>query len=104
MPRNAMSQGPGSDRRRATRYQVGLPVELQNGNGITRDVSESGVFFETDQPFESGAQISFSLILGHGDPEGPFRLHCKGSVVRVEPREEKIGVAARITSYRPARW
>ena len=93
-----------SDRRRATRYQVGLPVELHEGSGITRDVSESGVFFETDQSFAPGTPISFSLILGHADPEGPFRLQCKGSIVRVEEHEGKIGIAARITSYRATRW
>jgi hypothetical protein len=99
-----MDAGSGRDRRRATRYQVGLPVELQSGAGTTRDVSESGVFFETDQPLTVGSPISFSLILGHADPEGPFRLQCKGSIVRVEEAEGKVGVAARITSYRATRW
>jgi hypothetical protein len=93
-----------SDRRRATRYQVGLPVELQSGSGVTRDVSESGVYFETEQALAPGTSINFSLILGHADPEGPFRLQCKGAIVRVEQRDNKIGVAARITSYRATRW
>lgn len=99
-----MSPDPERERRRATRYQVGLPVELQNGSGVTRDVSESGVFFETDRALTPGSPISFSLILGHADPEGPFRLECKGSIVRVEESEGKVGVAARISSYRASRW
>jgi len=95
-----MEPRAGRDRRQATRYQVGLPVELPNGTGLTRDVSEVGVFFETDQPMAAGAVINFALLLSEADPEGPFRLQCRGSVVRVEPQSDKVGVAARITSYR----
>ena len=99
-----MESGGGPDRRRATRYQVGLPVELQAGKGVTRNVSESGVYFETDQSLAVGSAVTFSLILGHADPEGPFRLQCKGSIVRVDEQDGKIAVAARITSYRATRW
>lgn len=87
------------DRREAPRLEIGLPVELERGNGWTRDISASGVFFETDESFTPGAPIRFSLLLEHVYPS-PFRLECQGQIVRVERREGKVGVAAAINSYR----
>ena len=43
------------ERRQALRFPITLPVELERGTGITRDISTSGVFFETDQVFRAGA-------------------------------------------------
>ncbi len=86
------------DRRRAVRHRLALPVELEHGGGVTRDVSASGVFFETDQSFLPGSPISFSLLFEHADPHGPVRLRCQGRVVRLEPHDGKSGVAVAFTS------
>ena len=88
-----------TDRRHARRYRTALPVELKHGTGLTRDISTSGVFFETDLSFLLGITFRFSLVLEYADPDGPVRLQCQGKIVRVEPREDKIGVAVRFTSY-----
>ena len=85
---------------RDQRLAVVLPVELWNGNGVTRDVSASGVFFETGLTFSAGAGIVFSLLLEHADPGGPMRLHCQGKVVRVERLRGKFGVAVAINQHR----
>ncbi len=87
-------------KRQAQRISVALPVELENGKGVTRDVSVSGVFFETDLLFSLGTPISFFLILEHADPVGPIRIQCQGNIVRVEPRHGKLGVAVAIDSHR----
>jgi len=89
-----------TDRRQARRYRIAVPVELDHGTGLTRDISTSGVFFETDQSCSVGTTLSFSLVLEHADPRGPMRLHCRGEVVRVEQKEGKVGVAVCFTSYR----
>jgi hypothetical protein len=87
------------DRRKAPRFQVALRVELQEGTGITRDLSACGVFFETDCVFALGDVIQFAIILEHIDPCRPLRLQCRGRVVRVEQRGDTMGVAAVITAY-----
>ncbi len=87
-------------KRETQRVSVALPVELDAGRGTTRDVSVSGVFFETGHSFLLGSPISFSLVLEHVDPIGPVRLHCQGSVVRVERRSGTVGVAVAINSHR----
>lgn len=84
-----------SDRRRSEdRVPAELPVNLQSGKGITRDVSPSGVFFETDTAYAPGSEISFSIELD--SPGGKMMLNCQGRIVRVEHRSGKVGVAAKI--------
>jgi hypothetical protein len=86
-------------RRREQRLAVALPVELPNGEGVTRDVSASGVFFETAVSFSPGSTIRLCLLLEHADPIGPIRLHCQGKVVRLERLHGRIGVAVAIDQH-----
>jgi hypothetical protein len=86
------------ERRRVPRYPANLVVEMAQGNGVTRDIGASGVYFETQARPVDGASIRFTLILEHTDP-APLRLGCVGEVVRVEPRGDMFGVAAHITSH-----
>ena len=89
-----------SRRRQDERLAVALPVELPNGHGVTRDVSASGVFFETTLALSPGAAIRFSLLLEHADPGGPIRLHCQGKIVRLEALRGRLGVAVAIHRHR----
>jgi hypothetical protein len=89
----------GSDLREAPRFKGDVPVLTEGGEGVTRDLSGSGIFFETDGSFSTGQPIEFSIILEHLYPDRPVRLQCKGSVVRVEKKGQKVGVATTIDSY-----
>jgi PilZ domain len=96
-----MSTSLTFERRQARRYRVALPVETGAlGTGRTRDVSTAGVFFETDESLVPGSAIRFSLILEQGLLDVPVRLLCEGDVVRVERRDEQLGVAATINAFR----
>jgi hypothetical protein len=77
-------------------------VELDHGIGLTRDVSVGGVFFVTLQRFSPGDPIECTLVFEHLDPDHHVRLHCCGQVVRVEPDDGTMGIAAAITAYRVA--
>ena len=88
------------ERHQALRYRISLPVELENGSGGTRDISDSGVFFETDQPFAVGQAIRCSVMLAHAIPGTTFRLRGEGSIVRVEGRDGKVGVAVALSAVR----
>lgn len=85
------------ERRRAPRMAIGLPIELEHGKGLTRDVSASGVYFETDTPLAVGAQVRFAMVLPYGTA---VRVQCAGEIVRVERHESRVGVAAALTSSR----
>jgi hypothetical protein len=82
--------------------RVELLVELDQGTGLTRDVSVCGVFFVTRQWFSPGDPIECTLVFEHLDPDHPLRLHCRGQVVRVERDDGNMGVAVAITAYRMA--
>ena len=90
------------ERRQAPRLPIAIPVELEGGTGLTRDVSVSGVFFETDRRLVLGEQIRLTLVMGRLSPDSPVRLQCEGRVVRVERREMQVrqGVAVAIESSR----
>lgn len=86
--------------RRYRRYPLELRVELARGTGVTRNVCAGGAYFLTDQPLAPGAPIDFTLVLEGLSPQAPWRVRCKGTVLRVEPQAAKVGVAATIESCR----
>ena len=83
------------EKRRGQRIHTALPVFLKNVQGITRDVSASGVYFWTSEPIcAPGDLINFSVELIR--PKGRMVLKCQGDVVRTESRATDIGVAVKI--------
>jgi hypothetical protein len=92
-----------TERRRAVRFPITIPVELHGGGGVTRDVSLLGVFFETEQWFAPGEPIRLTLVLERAFPGNTIRLECEGRVVRVVDSDTKTDVAVEITSHAFAR-
>ena len=88
------------EQRRALRYPLEPPIEVEGAMGRTRDFSSSGVFFETDRALAPGAPIEFSLVLGRVSPGLQLRLDCEGRIVRTVPRGDQLGVAVAITRCR----
>jgi Tfp pilus assembly protein PilZ len=85
--------GGFEERRKGERYKVALPVQLKNGAGMTRDISTSGIFFETESAYSIGDTIRLFLNFEHET------LQCEARVVRVEPRNGQFGVAVELKSY-----
>jgi hypothetical protein len=67
---------------------------------MTRNISASGVFFETDQAFSTGDPIRLTVLLEPKCTGSPICLHCQGEIMRAERQQEKIGFAVAFTSYR----
>lgn len=92
--------GTGKTKRsRGERVVTTLPVRVQDGVlGLTRDVSATGVFFEieaVDPAYPLGSDISLTVELEA--PTGKMLLKCRGSIVRTESRNSKIGIAVKIS-------
>lgn len=85
----------GADQRAEERVSAAWPVDLGAATGVTCDVSASGMFFETDAIYALGNEITFGVELD--TPGGKLILRCRGSIVRLEPRENRVGVAVKIT-------
>jgi len=73
-----------------------LPVQLNGVEGKSRDISASGIYFEIDESNDIGSTIQFSVELD--TPGGVIHLVCEGEVVRLEKRDGKLGIAAKILS------
>ena len=83
------------EKRKGPRILTALPVFLKNAQGITRDVSASGVYFWTSgASCAPGESITFSVELKR--PKGRMVLKCLGDIVRTETRSADIGVAVKI--------
>ena len=87
-------RGNNPDKRKEERVPATLPVNVGNAAGIVRDVSASGIFFEIDANYSLGSSISFAVKLD--TPSGSMNLKCMGEIVRIEPRDSKVGVGVKI--------
>ena len=92
----------GTDR--AQRYSFELPVELDSTQGVTRDVSVSGLRFELQEPRATAPSPGDRLHLVVRFPEfsvgGETRLHVDGRVVRIGPGVAGLSVAVAISGFR----
>ena len=77
------------------RVRARLAVDLGRAKGMTRDVSASGAFFETDVSYKVGSRVRFAIDLA--TPWGPAHFDCKGKIVRLEKHHGVVGVAVRFS-------
>jgi len=86
------------DKRRDERVATELPVDLGSAKGTTRDVSASGIFFETEAWYEVGDEVDF--VVSFDTPGGKMILKAHGNIVRIERSDARVGVAVKITESR----
>ena len=84
-----------NNKRREKRVGAALPLDLDGAAGIARDVSASGMFFETDASYAIGSSITIALNLD--TPWGTVMVKCQGKIVRLEPHDKKMGVAVQFS-------
>jgi len=90
-----------TEKRDAERVRTALPLQAGRGTGVTRDVSASGIFFETDVSYHIGSKVAVELDLD--TPWGKVMLRSDGKIVRVEPRDHKVGVAVKFLDPKVSR-
>lgn len=84
--------------RKEQRVESKLAITLDGGTGISRNVSASGIYFETEVPLRAGGSVSFSVDFTN--PEGqPVRMFCAGWIVRIEELEGRLGAGVRIDEF-----
>jgi hypothetical protein len=95
------------ERRSGQRTPVRVPVSVKTTGGsiettgVTRDLSDGGVFLYTDSQISEGSQLEMVLILPPEITRSEKQwVCCQASVVRVEEgqQEGSFGVAASIRS------
>jgi hypothetical protein len=83
--------------RRDERFDSDLRIKLDRGDGRMRNVSASGVYFETDVELKPGESLKFTLEFS-GLQIGVVSARCEARVVRVDPRGALRGVGASFES------
>lgn len=106
-----MSGVAQEEKRGIRRVPTRLPVTLQWKNsrgalrrtrGVTRDLSQRGVYCFTEEPIPSRQAVEFDVIFPVEMTAGsPVALHCRAMTVRADSQERRYGVAASIESRRP---
>lgn len=81
------------EKRGEERVRTALPVNVGITTGITRDVSATGMYFETDASYAVGSTVSIALDVD--TPQGRMLFKCRGEILRVERQGKKVGVAVR---------
>lgn len=83
-----------SGARRAKRVSWRAPLDLGVVKGFTRDISASGVFFETVDTYPFSSLTYFEMALDM--PHRIMRVKCFGEIVRIVPLHHTVGVAVRL--------
>jgi PilZ domain len=88
------------ERRSGQRVPVRVPVKVRHEGtehqGLTRDLSSSGIFLYSESEMKAGSKLELVIMLPPGLGLGPggWTL-CDASVVRVEKSDGKgMGIAA----------
>lgn len=82
--------------RREERIDVALPVLFEGGgSGLTRNVSASGIYVETEDQIRLGTPIKLTIDF-EGQPGGLLRVTCDASILRIEEKQGRRGIAAAI--------
>lgn len=84
--------------RQEERFDTTLAVRLEEGGGIARNVSASGIYFVTDVALEVGARVKLALDF-QNFPGGPIQVNCVARIVRIDAQGARNGVGAAIQSF-----
>jgi PilZ domain len=85
-----------NDQRKSKRFELRLPIELVRTGAAaigkmseTRNLSSGGVLFASESQMAVGEQIEYFITLPTGRTAGGVRLHCMGTVIRLETKPPK---------------
>ena len=88
------NKAPFKPERRAVRFETELPVEIGNFHGLARNISATGIYFETEAAPALGSHVYFAVELTVRGEK--LKLVCDGQVLRVEHKDGVHGIAAQL--------
>jgi hypothetical protein len=88
-----LAPATASDQRAAPRFGVGMPYSVDGHEGQTRDLSATGLSFDSDTDYAVGSIVD--LTLRYGLDGHNFPMTCQVEVVRVVRTDGRFTIAAR---------
>jgi PilZ domain len=90
---------------RARRFPLTLPIRCRRAGevgwieGMTINISSSGVLFRTSEPLDVDTQVEMTIVLGES-PAQAGELRCDGHIVRIESGDSMTpSMAAAFSRY-----
>ena len=83
-----------SNHRAAERFDTSLVVDVEGLPARTRNISATGLYFETELELPLGTVLNLNVQFTQGGRK--HWLACEGTVVRMSQEEGHHGVAARL--------
>lgn len=87
-------RSPVNHERDSDRLDTRLPLEIDGIQGLTRNLSATGIYFETQLVQEPGSRVHVTVEVDFRGEK--LKLVCEGEVVRVEYHPGGLGIAARL--------
>ena len=96
---NTQSGQRGSDQRAAVRFETRLPIRIDGAQGVARNISNTGIYFETDLEQAPASGQLVNVMVEYTVQGRKRQLACEGQVLRVTSKDEgRVAVAARLLS------
>ena len=89
---------------RARRFPLTLPIRCRRAgeegwiDGVTINISSSGVLFCTSEPLDVDTQVEMSIVLGESRARAG-ELRCDGLIVRIDGDSTTPSMAAAFSRY-----
>lgn len=82
------------EQRSGARFDTVMPVDVHGSEGWTRNISSTGVYYETDADQQVGSLVNLTIQFTLSGKRQ--HLLCEGKVVRVDRGNDRQGVAAQL--------
>lgn len=86
------------EKRSAMRFSTLCTVELEEGTGLTRDLSTTGFCFTAEASIPIDSMLRCVILMPNKKGQ-IIRLRCEGQVVRVQPIDNAWDIGVSFTSF-----
>lgn len=86
-----------TDRRRTPRFQTELSLQWPGGTGVVRDISSTGVRFETNHPIAPKEKMKFTIVILDDEGHQSHHTLCDSEIQWTAPsptKPHKLNVGA----------
>lgn len=94
----AESDTESIEQRAGDRFGIALPITMDDSQGETLDISETGILFEMEADSQPKVGATIMLTLEYTLDGQDFRTRCDAEVVRLERVGNRVNVATRLLS------
>lgn len=93
---NFIKRSLAASERGDERFPTELSMETDGIPGLTKNVSATGIYFETQAAHEIGSRVHLTVEVNVRGEK--LKLVCDGMVVRVDHKDGVLGIAAKLES------